>query len=233
MGMRSSSAPAIDAGHLAHIRWIVGGTCAGKSSIARVLAACYGVAVYNGDRAEHGWLDRANPRDHPHWYPESVSSRGETWLRNSGRQLFQSMASLHGETTAFVIEDLLALSPDRTVLVDYFGLLPTEVAPLLLRPEQAAVLVPTPEFRRRRLGDRYSDPLRAKANWGAADPAAVLPKRLERDALWDAEVTRRAVECDLPITSVDGSRPVEELADELATRFGLRPDGWSRRPLTR
>nr|WSY57303.1 hypothetical protein OG999_49045 [Streptomyces sp. NBC_00886] len=51
---------------LAHVRWIAGGTGAGKSTLARSLADRYDVVVYDGDRAGPGRLARCDPRHQPH-----------------------------------------------------------------------------------------------------------------------------------------------------------------------
>ncbi len=86
-------------------------------------------------------------------------------------------------------------------------------------------LLPTPEFRRRALGERYADPDRARANWGDGDHAAALAARLGRDELWDEEVRGQARERELAVVRVDGSWGVEELADEVAAMFRLSEGG--------
>jgi hypothetical protein len=131
------------------------------------------------------------------------------------------MASRYGETIGFLTEDLLAEPAGRIVLVDYFGVQPRDVAPLLSWPGQAAFLIPTPQFRRAVLSRRYADSGRARANWGDLDPADVLEKRLGRDALWDVEVTGQASELGLPLVTVDGSRSADDLAGDLARSFRL------------
>jgi hypothetical protein len=143
------------------------------------------------------------------------------WRDRSPEQIFEAMAGRHGETIEFLVEDLLARPTDRTVLVDYFGVLPHDLAPLLSWPGQAAFLVPTPKFRRATLAQRYADPDRARANWGDLDPAEVLETRIARDALWDAEVSRQAREIGLPLLTIDGSGPVDQTVDALAQQFRL------------
>jgi hypothetical protein len=119
------------------------------------------------------------------------------------------------------VEDLLALPADRPVLVDDFRTLPGEVARLLHRREQAVFLLPTAEFRRQALAGRFAEAARARANWGNTDHRVALAKRLARDELWDAEVRRQAAAFDLPVLTIDGSRTVDELTDELANTFDL------------
>ncbi|MFC5831163.1 hypothetical protein [Nonomuraea insulae] len=206
---------------LAHVRWIAGGTGAGKSTLARLLAERHDVVLYDGDQAERGYAGRCTVQRQPYMCALLRTPVEDRYAGRTAEEIFQAMPSLHGETFAFVVEDLLALPDDRPVLVDDFRTLPREVASLLGWPEQAAFLLPTSEFRRRALGDRYADPERARANWGNADHVAALTQRMARDELWDEEVRRQALECGLAVVRVDGSRGVEELAGELAGRFRL------------
>jgi hypothetical protein len=205
---------------LTHVRWIAGGTGAGKSTVARILAARADAVVYDGDRAEHSWLSRCTQRDHPHMFAGlrlSVEDRAAMTPEEKVRR----MPSRHGETIGFVIEDLLALPADRPVLVDWFGNTPHDVLPLLTWPEQAAFLLPAQDFRSRMLTARYADPDRARANWGSLDVAVALANRLGRDELWDAEIRRQARQVDLPVIDIDGTRGAVAVADDLAGRFRL------------
>ncbi|AUG81089.1 hypothetical protein CFP65_6433 [Kitasatospora sp. MMS16-BH015] len=206
---------------LTHVRWLLGGTGAGKSTLARLLADRHDLTLYEGDRAEHDWLTRCTPQDHPHLSALREARSGGMWQGRTARQVFEAMPSLHGETTEFLVADLLALPSDRPVLVDWFGILPTHMGPLLHHPEQAVFLLPTPQFRQAALTTRYADPARARATWGSHAPESVLTRRLERDALWDEEIRRQAADQGLDTLTVDGSTPAAALADRLATRFGL------------
>ncbi|MFJ7244104.1 hypothetical protein ACIQWA_05585 [Kitasatospora sp. NPDC098652] len=203
------------------MRWIAGGTGAGKSTLARVLADRHDLAVYDGDRAEHGWLARCTPQRHPRLSALREAPPGDMWRGRTPREVFQAMPGLHGETAGFLVDDLLAMPRDRVILVDYFGILPVHLGPLLGRPDRAVFLLPTPRFRRNALAARYADPARARANWGSSDLETTLAKRLGRDALWDEEVRRQADRYGLDTITIDGGVPVTDLAGQVATRFGL------------
>jgi hypothetical protein len=205
---------------LTHVRWIAGGTCAGKSTVALLLAARHDALVHHGDLAEHGWPTRITPGQHPHLVANTRLTLKERATR-SGRARFETMPSLHGETIGLVVEDVLALPTDRPLLVDWFGNTPRDLAPLLSWREQAVFLLPTPEFRHHRLTARYSDKDRANANWGDADHTQALTNRLARDELWDAELRLQATETNLPLLTIDGERTPEDLAAELATMFRI------------
>ncbi|HEY4457630.1 MAG TPA: hypothetical protein VGN81_25175 [Pseudonocardiaceae bacterium] len=208
---------------LAHVRWIAGGTGAGKSTLCRILAQRYDLTVYIGDRAEHTWTPRFTKDQHPYAWA-TIHQTLEQRALCSPEQRFAEASSLHGETIGFVLDDLLAMPDDRPILVDWFGNTPHDVVPLLSWPEQAVFLLPTPEFRRIALTERFADSDRARATWGDTDHARALAIRLARDDLWDAEMRRQAVETGAQILLVDGSRSAEELADDVAERFRLTTD---------
>lgn len=201
---------------LTHVRWIAGGTGAGKSTVARILADRLAATVYDGDRAERTWIPRCTREKHPRMHANLALNRAQRAML-APEEKFRAMPSLHGETIGFLIEDLQAMS--GPVLVDWFGVTPRDVAPLLTRPEEAAFLLPTSDFREHALRTRFADPHRARANWGDADPAVAMANRLRRDELWDAEIRRQAAETGLPVIVIDGSRPPESIADELAVNF--------------
>ncbi|MFE0527368.1 hypothetical protein ACFW0V_07205 [Micromonospora parva] len=177
--------------------------------------------IYDGDRAERDYVSRCTAHEQPYLWALRQAPSARNWNDRSAQEIFESMPSLHGETFGFVVDDLLALPTERPVVVDDFRTLPREVAPLMTWPEQAAFLLPTPQFRDRALRARFADAARARANWGDSDHSQALALRLARDELWDAEVRRQAIELHLPVMTVDGSRAVHDLVDDLAARFRL------------
>jgi hypothetical protein len=204
---------------LAHVRWIGGGTAAGKTTVAQELATGYGAAIYDGDLGERGYVSRCSPERQPHMTAWIATPIEERWSQPP-EEIFLSMASLHGETFGFVIEDLFAMPDDRPIIVDDFRTLPSEVVSILTRPEDAVFLMPTPEFRRSALERRYADPARARSSFGPYAQVG-LGNRLSRDALWDAEIRRQADLADLAIMTIDGTRSAAAVAEELAIRFRL------------
>ncbi|MER7706730.1 hypothetical protein ABTX81_28015 [Kitasatospora sp. NPDC097605] len=201
----------------AHVRWIAGGTAAGKSTPTRLRAERHGAEVLDGDRAEHRWPDRCDPVRHPRLAALCDRPPGTLWHEGTPRQVFRAMPSPHGGTTGFLVDDLLA---DRPVLVDWSGILPRDLAPLLRRPEQAVSLLPTPAFRKAALTAWYADPARAGATWGDQDPRTARAGAT-RDDLRGQEVRRQAPPHGAALLTVDGTTPAAELAERVFTRFAL------------
>lgn len=204
-----------------HVRWICGGTGAGKSTVTRLLAERYRLAVYDGDRSGLRHFQHINERRQPYMAALMRLSPEERSTGRTAEEAFEAMPSRHGETFPFVRDDLRAMTGQETVLVDDFSIRPTEVAPLLTWPEQAVFLLPTPKFRRWALTERYSDLDRARANWGNVDFKKALEIRLTRDHYWDQETRDQATALGLPVIDIDGTIAPEGIADDLAARFRL------------
>lgn len=210
-----------DPSDFAHVRWIGGGTGAGKSTVSRLLAERYRLAVYDGDKAGSRHFRHCDERRQPYMAALMRLSPEERSTGRTAEEVFAAMPSRHGETFPFVREDLRAMTGRGPVLVDDFSNRPSEIAPLLTWPEQAVFLLPTPEFRRRALTERYSDLDRARANWGDVDFGQALEIRLARDRYWDEETRDQAAALGLPVIDIDGTIPPEDIADDLAARFRL------------
>lgn len=206
---QSSRELAMLPGQLRHVRWIGGGSGAGKSTVARLLAERHGFRLYSTDEVQAAHTARSNPVDHPLLFAFMAMSMDERWVKRTPEEMLRTFHGFSGEGFELILEDLLELPADRPVLVEGYKLLPRLVAPLLSWPDQAVWLIPTPEFRRAALANRGS-------TWSIAgrtgDRELALANILARDALYTEEVFRQAVALQLTTIEVDGSASVDELA---------------------
>lgn len=189
--------------------------------MTRLLAQRHHLTVYDGDAAEANYIHRCDQHRQPHMTALLRMSPIERATGHTAEEVFASMPSRHGETFPFVLEDLQAMTGQGTVLADDFRTRPAEIAPLLTNPEHAVFLLPTSQFRRRQLTERYADPARAKANWGNSDHQKALEIRLARDHYWDQETRTEAAKLGLTVIDIDGTTPPTTIANELTTRFNL------------
>lgn len=204
---------------LAHVRWIAGGTGSGKSTLARLLAARHGIAVYDGDLAEHRWLTRCTPEHHPYLSALRGLPPGAMWDGRTADEVLRAMPGMHGETVDFVVDDLLTVPTDRIVLVDYFGILPGDLAPLLSRSGQAVFLLPTARFRAGRA---------PRALRGSAARASHVGQRRSLDG------ARQAARAGCPLgrgSPRPGRRPPARRPGGRRRRSGDRPGRPGGRPL--
>jgi 2-phosphoglycerate kinase len=201
--------------------WIGGGSGAGKSTVARRLAERHGLEIYDTDAVMGDHARRSTPEDCPLLSAFMAMDMDDRWVRRSPRTMLETFHWFRGEGFHLILEDLLALSPNRGVVVEGFRLLPKRVRPLLEDPLRSVWLLPTPEFRRAALECRGT--LWAIAG-KTSDPPRALGNLLERDRMFTERLRREAEEAGVPAIEVDASMSENTLVDLVETQFGLRCD---------
>ena len=203
---------------LRHVRWIGGGSGAGKSTVARKLADDHGLRVYASDATIGEHARRSNAADHPLLHAFLAMDMDERWVNRPPSVMLETFHGFQGEAFELIIEDLLALPDSPPILAEGFRLLPRLVAPLLSRPSQAVWLIPTPQFRRAAFDARgFTWEIPQKTS----DPERALANLLERDRLFTSQAAREAAELRLAIIEVDLDRSVDQLTSFVADALGI------------
>jgi len=203
---------------LRHVRWIGGGSGAGKSTVARQLAADYGLHFYGTDDtiAEH--VRRLNPSDAPLLHAFLAMDMDRRWASRPPDEMFRTFPWFAGEGFELIVGDLLELPEEPPILAEGFRLLPRLVAPLLSHPDQAIWLAPTPDFRRTAFDARgFTWEIPRKTS----KPKQALSKFLVRDQLFTDEIAQEATALQLRVVKVDGQLSVNELTSCVADHLGL------------
>jgi hypothetical protein len=202
---------------LQHVRWIGGGSGAGKSTVARQIAADHGLRHYHAEPFSK-YVGRAGPGATPLLQEFMAMDMDERWVNRSPAVMLETFHGFHGEGFDLVLEDLRALPPDPPVLAEGFSLLPRLVAPLLTRPRQAVWLLPTPEFRRAAFESRGS-------TWTipnkTSDPPRALANLLARDQLFTEQLRAQARAAGLQTVDIDSSLDVAESVARVGEALGL------------
>jgi hypothetical protein len=141
---------------LRHVYWLGGGTGAGKSTIARRLAAQHGLRWYPTDAAMAAHDGRITWHDAPFLSEFKAMSMDERWVNRSPEAMLETFHWFRGEGFGLIVEDLLRLPAEPGAIAEGFRLLPRLVKPLLTTPHHASWLLPTPEFRRVAFASRGS-----------------------------------------------------------------------------
>lgn len=204
-------------GTLHNALWIGGAQWAGKSTVANLLAGRYGITAYHYDYHDaRGHNDRRIAGRAERGEPLAGPDPDEIWVTPSPEEMAADTLRIHKERFGFVLDDLRALVSGRPILAEGWGLRPDLVAPLLDAPDRMLVMVPTLEFhqrqsreleRARQFHARVSDPGRAQRN------------RLARDRLVAADAVERARRLDIRVLEIDGTRPLETVAEVVAGHF--------------
>jgi hypothetical protein len=205
-------------GDLPHVRWIGGGSGAGKSTIARRLAAQHDLYLYATDDLMPDHAARSTAADSPQLHAFIAMDMDERWLDRSPEVMLDTFHWFRGEGFDLIVEDLLALPADRGIVVEGFRLLPHLVQPLLTVPQQAVWLLPTPEFRVAAFGSRGS-------MWRIAgqtsNPERALGNLLARDRMFTDRMRAETHRLGLPVIEVDPAVTEDALADRVGRAFEL------------
>lgn len=204
---------------LRHIYWIGGGSCSGKSTIARRVAERWDLLLYSTDdvMAEHS--RRSTPEECPLLHRFLAMSMDERWLLRSPEKMLETFHWFQGEGFRLIVEDLLRIPADRRVLVEGFRLLPRLVQPMLSHYSHAVWLLPSPEFRRATMDRRGG--VRAGFLARTGDPERALANLLARDEMFTQRLAREVERMGLSWIPMDPGFS-EEAAVEMVTRlFGF------------
>ncbi|TDD95350.1 hypothetical protein [Actinomadura rubrisoli] len=201
---------------LRHVYWIGGGSGAGKSTVARCIAARYGLRVYSSDDVMADHAGRSTPEDAPCLSRFKNMGMDERWVNRSPEAMLETFHWFRGEGFGLIVEDLLRLPKDTGVIVEGFRLLPRLVKPLLAEPGRAVWLLPTPEFRRAAFDSRGWEIPRKTSN-----PGLARRNLLERDRMFTDRLSEESGCLGLPVIEVDTVMSEDELVGRVTQAFGL------------
>ena len=202
---------------LGHVYWIGGGSGAGKSVIARRLAARYGLGLYATDdvMADHG--RRWAPADGPFLSEFVAMDMDERWVNRSPETMLETFHWFRGEGFGLIVADLLRLPAEPGVIAEGFRLLPRLVQPLLAEPGHAVWLLPTPGFRRAAFASRGS---LGQIAGKTSDPERALRNLLERDRMFTDRLREETKRLDLRAIEVDTTMTEDGLEELVRETFG-------------
>ena len=213
----TADAAALRAG-LRHVYWLGGGSGAGKSVIARRVAARHGLRLYATDDVMPDHASRRAPGECPFLAEFAAMDMDERWVNRSPETMLETFGWFRGEGFGLIVEDLLRLPNEPGVIAEGFRLLPRLVEPLLTVPSQAVWLLPTPGFRRAAFGRRGS--LREIAR-KTSDPEKALNNLLQRDRMFTERLDEETRRLGLRVINVDTAMTEDFLTERVAESFGL------------
>jgi 2-phosphoglycerate kinase len=202
-----------------HVYWIGGGSGAGKSTIARRIAAEHDLQLYATDDVMLDHSRRSTPEHCPSLHQFMAMDMDERWVNRSPKAMLETFHWFRGEGFSMIIEDILRLPKKPGVIAEGFRLAPRLVNPLLAVCSQAVWLLPTPEFRQAVFDSRGGP------EWGflgkTSDPERALRNLLERDAMFTHRLYKEARRLELNAIEVDTTMTMDDLARRVTESFGL------------
>ena len=204
---------------LQNVFWIGGGSGAGKSTVARRIAAQHGLQVYPTDDVMADHARRRTPENSPLLHRFMAMEMDERWLNRSPKTLLETFHWFQGEGFELIIEDLLCLPREPGVIAEGFRLLPRLVEPLLSARVHAVWLLPTPAFREAVIESRGG------STWGflarTSDPERALRNLLERDRMFTESLREETARLKVPAIEVDATMSEDDLTKRVTEVFGL------------
>ncbi len=210
--------------------WIGGAQWAGKTTVARLLAARYPLVVYAydyHDARSHSARARADADRFPEFnaFLAALDSDPDSvWSRPSPVEMSERALAVFAERFQMVLEDLAALPEETPVLAEGWGLRPDLIAPHLGSPQQAVFLVPSETFRRSQLD--AVERAKGLSTPGLREKTRAQRNRIERDRLLANDVAERAVALHLPLLEVDGHEDEVIVATRVAEQFRPYLPSW-------
>ena len=212
----------MSAGRLDHVHWIGGGSGAGKSTIARRLAADHGLQLYDTDQVISDHVGRADRSAAPYLHEFLDMGMDQRWVTRSPAEMLETFHWFRGEGFELIVDDLRSLSNRGGVIAEGFRLLPSLVEPLLDESRSAVWILPTPEFRRRAFERRVS-------LWAIAgrtgNPERALRNLLERDGLFTERLRDELEHLGLSAIDVDVGTTESELYGRVRACLALPEPG--------
>ena len=202
---------------LRHVRWIGGGTGAGKSSVTQRLAEIHGLVAYNCDDSIRKHAHGADPSQSPLLEAFLEMDMNQRWVTRPPRVMFETFPWFHGEGFELILDDLMALGESTPILVEGFRLLPRLIAPLLIEPNHGVWLIPTREFRREAFMARGITWFPYETN----DPDRAMVNLLMRDRIFTDQVAKEATDLNLPVLRISRRLSMEVVTRRVADFLGL------------
>lgn len=184
--------------------WISGAQWAGKTTVARNLAARHGLTVYLYDRHDarahddRRIADRLRRSENPDGLPPD-----QYWVERTPEEMATEALAGFSRRFEWALDDLSALYSPRPVIADGWGLRPELVSPLVNSLRQILVMVPTEEFRRHQLQNL---PRAATIGIEVRDPERAQRNRVDRDRLIARDAVHHARRLGIRVIEVDGSQ---------------------------
>jgi 2-phosphoglycerate kinase len=205
---------------LRHVYWIGGGSGAGKSTIARRIAAEHGLRLYATDDAMADHARRSSREDSPLLHQFIAMDMDERWVNRHPSAMLETFHWFRGEAFDRIVDDVVRLPRAPAVVVEGFRLLPPLVEPLLAVRTHAVWLLPTPDFRRAAFEHRGGAASGFLAR--TTDPERALRNLLERDRMFTDVLRAETAGRRLPAIEVDTAMSEDELTKRVTDLFSLR-----------
>ncbi len=202
---------------LSHVRWLGGSTCSGKSSIAYMLAQAYNLQVYHYDKQEVDHIARSNDTERFSAINKFMAmTMDERWVLRTPMEMADNAIMAWAQRFPHVIDDLLAMPTNKTILAEGPGLFPQLVKPYLSNPFHALWLIASNKVIR---DVRTQRPTGIRTE--TSNPHRAIDNLIERDLIIASYIKDQSFDANLKTLNITFAEPIMATVERIASLFGL------------
>ena len=203
------------------VYWMGGSPCAGKTTIAHILAQEYGWQTYHIDRHVETYLKDATDQAQP---TLCAYRRGglRAFLSDPPQKQLEAVQAISHEQFSFILAAVRKMDDSAPILIEGANMLVQDVLSAAVDLAHIIWLVPTEEFLLRaypRRGTWVQDVLRQ--NFPEEQRLEIFDHWMLRDSMMAEWTANEARKHDVAVITVDGSQSIRENAALVAHYFGL------------
>lgn len=194
-----------------HLIWLIGGSCSGKSTLSRALAARLGVERYDVDEAVFGRF-QFDPRRHPATAAWSSADDPFVWMLSHDWETFSTLYRATNAETLDLLAGELAGRPAAPLIVDGGISHPSVLAQVI--PAGRIICLETADETREREWETAEGRAWMKNRvLSMPDGAGMWRRFLEYDRRLTELIGRESREWGIPVFAWGGGATVEALAE--------------------
>lgn len=196
--------------------YLIGGSpCCGKSTMAAHLAERYQLIPIKLDDLVEGFTQAARRDGAPIASLREMRTADQIWLRDPSVMAEEEWA-FYEEIFPY-LRQYLAENRDKPMILEGAGLLPHLIKSLNMELSYLC-LTPTADFQEKQYAKREWVPYVLQ---NSSHPQLAFDNWMKRDILFAKRCRKEAERLSYPQLLTDGSRRIEEMAEQVADIFGL------------
>ncbi len=200
---------------LENVFWLGGSPCAGKSSIADILAHRLNFDLYRVDEKFDIHLESLDRKNHANLSNWRDSDWNQRWMQPA-QNLLQNIMGCYREHFSFILNDILLMPREKPLLVEGAALLPQCVAPLLPASNYAIWLIPGFDFQQKHYSKRaWVRPIVEQCN----NPEDAFQNWMRREADFSVWLEKEVESMKLNYLKIDGKHTIEENSAAVEASF--------------